>query len=48
MTWFFSCILQGGREVDEFIKYLAKESTDGLSGYNRDGKKKKKEKKIEL
>ncbi|KAH9503197.1 Protein disulfide-isomerase A3 [Bulinus truncatus] len=32
---------EGGREVDEFIKYLAKESTDGLQGYNRDGKKKK-------
>ncbi|XP_059171523.1 protein disulfide-isomerase A3-like [Physella acuta] len=39
---------EGGREVDEFIKFLAKESTDGLVGYNRDGKKKKKEKKTEL
>ncbi|KAK2192902.1 hypothetical protein NP493_21g11061 [Ridgeia piscesae] len=33
----------GGREVKEFIKYLAKEATDPLSGYDRDGKKKKKE-----
>lgn len=36
---------QAGREVDDFIKYLAKESTDGLKGYDRDGKKKKKDKK---
>lgn len=33
---------EGGREVDDFIKYLAKESTDGLKGWNRDGSKKKK------
>ncbi|KAK7008971.1 protein disulfide-isomerase A3 [Biomphalaria glabrata] len=32
---------EGGREVDEFIKYLAKESTDGLQGYSKEGKKKK-------
>jgi len=30
---------QGGREVNDFIKYLARESTDELSGYTRDGKK---------
>ncbi|BFZ02019.1 hypothetical protein BsWGS_05058 [Bradybaena similaris] len=36
---------EAGREVDDFIKYLAKESTDGLKGYDRDGKKKKKDKK---
>lgn len=46
-----TCVLycQGGREVDDFIKYLARESTDGLSGYDRDGKKikKKKDKKEE-
>jgi protein disulfide isomerase family A protein 3 len=35
-------LLQGGREVDDFLKYLAKESTDELAGYKRDGKKKKK------
>ena len=34
---------QGGREVDDFLKYLAKESTDGLKGYDRKGKKKKSE-----
>ncbi|GFO44763.1 protein disulfide-isomerase [Plakobranchus ocellatus] len=39
---------EGGREVKDFIKYLAKESTDGLKGYDRDGKKKKKDKKTEL
>ena len=35
--------LQGGREAKDFIKYLARESTNPLTGYNRDGKKKKKE-----
>lgn len=33
---------QGGREVTDFVKYLAKETTDEMKGYNRDGKKKKK------
>lgn len=33
---------EGGREVDDFIKYLAKESTNPLEGYSRDGKKSKK------
>lgn len=37
----------GGREVDEFIKYLARESTEPLSGYTREGKKVK-AKKTEL
>ncbi|CAF4000520.1 unnamed protein product [Rotaria sordida] len=32
---------QGGREVDDFIKYLAKEATEPLNGYERDGTKKK-------
>jgi len=31
----------GGREVNDFIKYLAKESTDPLTGYDRSGSKKK-------
>lgn len=39
---------QGGREVDDFIKYIAQHSTDGLKGYDRDGKKKKKSKTDEL
>jgi protein disulfide isomerase family A protein 3 len=30
---------EGAREVDDFIKYLARESTDPLNGYDRDGKK---------
>ena len=30
---------EGGREVDDFIKYLARESTDQLKGYDRSGKK---------
>lgn len=33
----------GGRELDNFIEYIAKESTDGLKGYDRKGKKKKTE-----
>ena len=33
---------EGGREVDEFVKYLAKESTDPLKGYKRDGSNTKK------
>ncbi|VDM52112.1 unnamed protein product [Angiostrongylus costaricensis] len=33
----------GGREVDDFISFIAKHSTDGLKGYSRDGKKKKTE-----
>ncbi|CAM4969306.1 unnamed protein product [Rotaria socialis] len=32
---------EGGREVDEFIKYLAKEATEPLDGYARDGTKNK-------
>jgi len=40
---------QGGREVDDFIKYLAKESTNPLKTYTRDGKKvKAKKDKTEL
>jgi protein disulfide isomerase family A protein 3 len=38
----------GGREVADFIKYLAKESTDPLLGYTRDGKKRKAADKAEL
>lgn len=34
---------EGGREVKDFIKYLAKEATDELKGYGRDGKQKKTE-----
>jgi len=33
---------QGGRALDDFVKYIAKEATDELKGYKRDGKKKKK------
>ncbi|KAI1715090.1 thioredoxin domain-containing protein [Ditylenchus destructor] len=39
---------QGGREVKDFIKYIAQESTDGLKGWSRDGKKKKTAKDDEL
>jgi hypothetical protein len=28
--------------VDDFVKYIAKHSTDGLKHFDRDGKKKKK------
>merc|ERR1712002_741623 len=34
----------GGRELDDFIKYIAEHATDELKGYNRKGK----EKKVEL
>ena len=37
-----------GREVDDFVKFIAKHSTDGLKGYDRDGKKLKSKKKAEL
>ncbi|CAF3456254.1 unnamed protein product [Rotaria socialis] len=33
---------EGGREVDDFIKYLAKEATEPLNGYDRNGSKKSK------
>jgi protein disulfide isomerase family A protein 3 len=41
---------EGAREVNDFLKWLAKESTDGLQKYDRKGKakKEKKEKKEEL
>jgi protein disulfide isomerase family A protein 3 len=32
---------EGGREVEDFIKYLARESTEPLSGYDRSGTKNK-------
>ncbi|GAB1606121.1 protein disulfide-isomerase A3-like [Argonauta hians] len=40
----------GGREVDDFVKYLAQESTNELKGYTRSGgkKKSKKAKKVDL
>jgi len=37
---------EGGREVDDFIKYLAREATEPLQNYDRSGKKLKK--KIDL
>jgi len=36
---------EGAREVDDFIKYLAREATTPLAGYGRDGKKVKAAKK---
>ena len=41
---------ESGREVDDFIKYIAREATDGLQHFTRDGKKKggKKGKNVEL
>jgi len=33
---------EGGREVDDFVKYLAKESTEPLKNFDRSGKKLKK------
>lgn len=34
---------EGGREVDDFMKFMARESTDGLKGWDRKGKAKKEE-----
>jgi len=34
---------EGGRELDDFIKYIAEHATDELKGYNRKGKEKKTE-----
>ncbi|XP_005100751.1 protein disulfide-isomerase A3 isoform X2 [Aplysia californica] len=39
---------EGGREVDDFVKYLSKEATDGLKSVSKDSKKKKKDKNVEL
>ena len=33
---------ESGRDVDSFVKFLAKEATDPLNGYDRNGKKTKK------
>jgi protein disulfide isomerase family A protein 3 len=38
---------EGGREVDDFIKYLAKEATEPLNSYDRNGSKKKGKKAID-
>lgn len=34
---------EGGRELDDFIKYIAKHATSELNGYDRQGKEKKTE-----
>lgn len=34
---------EGGRELDDFVQYIAKQSTDELKGYTRAGKPKKSE-----
>lgn len=39
-------VYQGGRELDDFMKYIAKESTEELNGFERDGKKKKGKKEL--
>ena len=36
-------LLQGGREVDDFIKYIEKHATNELKGWDRKGKPKKEE-----
>jgi protein disulfide-isomerase A3 len=35
---------EGGRDVDDFIKYIAKHATNELRGYDRSGNEKKNEK----
>ena len=34
---------QGGREVNDFVKYIAENASEELKGYNRKGKAKKEE-----
>lgn len=34
---------EGGRELDDFVAYIAKHSTDELKGYDRSGKERKTE-----
>jgi protein disulfide-isomerase A3 len=34
---------QGGRDLNDFIEYIAKHATEELKGYDRKGKPKKKE-----
>jgi len=34
----------GGRELDDFVKFIAQKATSELKGFNRDGKKKKSDK----
>lgn len=34
---------EGGRDLQDFINYVAKHATNELDGYSRDGKKKKTE-----
>lgn len=38
----------GGRELKDFIKFIAAQATEPLKGYDRDGKKKKAKKTEEL
>jgi len=38
-------VYQGGRELDDFMNFIAQQSTEELNGWGRDGKKKKKDKK---
>merc|ERR1711915_706596 len=33
---------QGGRELEDFVKFIAEQSTEELKGFNRDGSEKKK------
>jgi protein disulfide isomerase family A protein 3 len=41
-------VYPGGRELDDFVKYIAKEASSPLKGFSRDGKKLKKAKKDEI
>jgi len=38
----------GGRELDDFVQFIAKEASQPLAGYDRSGKKSKKKKQDEL
>lgn len=37
------CVLQGGRALEDFVKYVAEKASVELSGWDRKGKPKKEE-----
>lgn len=43
LNFLFCFLLQSGRELDDFIRYIAKHATKELKGYDRKGNAKKTE-----
>lgn len=42
MRFNYYLFLQGGRELNDFIKYISKEASEELKGYDRKGNSKQK------